>query len=36
MNPMINVYVTLIKAGRRELDSVPVSLRSDVESALAA
>jgi hypothetical protein len=31
---MINVYVELIKAGRRDLSSVPAFLRPDVEKAL--
>ncbi|WP_172798779.1 CD1375 family protein [Paenibacillus sp. FJAT-26967] len=35
MTSMVNVYVELIKAGRREISSVPISLRTDVERALA-
>lgn len=31
---MINVYVSLVRAGRRTLDQVPANLRAAVEAAL--
>ncbi|MDU7245592.1 MAG: CD1375 family protein [Clostridia bacterium] len=31
---MIAVYVALIRAGRRTLEQVPISLRASVEAAL--
>lgn len=31
---MINIYVTLVKAGRRTLDQVPAHLREEVKKML--
>lgn len=35
-NAIIAVYVALIRAGRRTLESVPETIRDDVAAALAA
>lgn len=35
-NSMVNVYVALIQAGKRTLESVPGMLRAEVEKALEA
>lgn len=35
-NPMVGIYVTLVKAGKRTLDSVPETLRAEVKKALEA
>ncbi len=34
MNAIVQVYVRLIREGRRTLESVPENIRSDVQAAL--
>ena len=35
MNPMVNIYVNLIKYGLKKIEDVPMNLRMAVESALS-
>lgn len=35
MNPMVPIYVRLIKAGLKKIDDVPSKLRMAVEDALS-